>query len=273
MSPAKKSPATKPAKAVPAPKTAGAQKTAAKTAKNSAPAKPAPAKAPAATAAQPVAGVQAPAEKLWEMHLATTATALAKRGFEASVVGSAKEAVDLVLQNLLPQSKAKTVAFGGSMTIVGSGLFEAMKKAGGVAVMDTYDTSKGPEAMIEMRRKAMACDFYLTSANALTRGGEILFVDGFGNRPASVQFGPLKVVLLIGRNKLVDDVETGIRRIKNFAAPANALRLNKKTPCTKTGFCMDCDSPDRICSTWTILSRSLPKGRIHVVLINEEIGF
>ena len=121
--------------------------------------------------------------------------------------------------------------------------------------------------------RALLCDLFICSANALTRDGELILVDAFGNRTAAVQFGPRKVVLLVGRNKICATLEEGLDRIKGLAAPANVQRLGKKTPCAKTGYCMDCNSPDRICSVWTVVKRCLPKERIHVVLINENAGY
>jgi hypothetical protein len=95
----------------------------------------------------------------------------------------------------------------------------------------------------------------------------------YGNRIGGITFGPRHVVILIGRNKLVPDLEEAFFRIKNYVAPVNAMRLDKKTPCVKTSFCEECKSPDRICNTWTITEKSYPKGRVKVVLINEELGF
>ncbi len=260
MSPTKKSPAPKKpaAKAAPAKKSPAVKAASAK-------------KAPAAKVAP--AEFQAGLEHVWKLRLAEVAATLEKHGFETSVVDNAAAASELVMKTLLPQSKARSVSFGGSMTVMGTGLYDTLKKAKGLDVLDTNDTSNGLAAMIEMRRKALTCDFYLTSVNALSRDGVLMILDGIGNRGASVQFGPLKVVLLVGRNKICDDVESGIERVKSYAAPANAARLSKKTPCTKTGYCMDCASPERICSVWTLVERCAPKGRIHVVLINEEIGF
>ena len=262
----KKAPSQSAAKAAPAQKAAPAARKApaAKAAAPAATATPAPVKK---------AGFQAGLESVWELRLAETAAALTKRGYEVSIAADSKAAGELVLRKILPESKARSVAFGGSMTVMGTGLYDALKKTKSLEVFDTNDMSNGPAAMIEMRRKALNCDFYLCSVNALTRTGVAILLDGIGNRGASVQFGPLKVVLLVGRNKICDDVESGIERIRTIAAPANTIRLGKKTPCTKTGYCMDCSSPDRICSAWTLLERSAPKGRIHVVLINEEIGF
>ena len=94
-----------------------------------------------------------------------------------------------------------------------------------------------------------------------------------GNRVCGLTFGPRHVVVLVGRNKIVPDIEEAMFRIKNYAAPVNAMRLGKKTPCAETSYCQECKSPDRICNTWTITEKSLPKGRIKVILINEDLGF
>ena len=93
-----------------------------------------------------------------------------------------------------------------------------------------------------------------------------------GNRVAGITFGPRNVIILAGRNKVVPDLEDAMLRVKNYAAPANAMRLDKKTPCVKTSICEECRSPERICNTWTITEKSFPKGRIKVVLINEDLG-
>lgn len=93
-----------------------------------------------------------------------------------------------------------------------------------------------------------------------------------GNRIGGITFGPRSVVILAGRNKIVPDLEAAMKRIRNFTAPVNAMRLDKKTPCCKTSHCEDCKSPDRICNTWTITEKSFPKGRVKVVLINEDLG-
>jgi MinD superfamily P-loop ATPase len=93
-----------------------------------------------------------------------------------------------------------------------------------------------------------------------------------GNRACSINFGPKHVVILVGRNKIVSELDDAMFRVKNYAAPANAIRLEKKTPCVKTSYCEDCKSPDRICNVWTITEKSFPKGRIRVVLINQDLG-
>ena len=95
----------------------------------------------------------------------------------------------------------------------------------------------------------------------------------YGNRVAGIAFGPKHVIIMVGRNKIVPDLEEAMFRIKNYAAPVNTMRLDKKTPCARTSCCEDCKSPDRICNTWTITEKSFPKGRIKIVLINEDLGF
>ena len=113
----------------------------------------------------------------------------------------------------------------------------------------------------------------VTSSNAVLRDGRLLNLDGSGNRVAAMHFGPRKIVLFVGRNKICEDLDSARRRIKEIAAPANAIRLARKTPCVKTGSCVDCKSPDRICSVWTLTDRAFPAGRIHILLINQELGF
>lgn len=263
--PAKAVPAQVPAKATPAGPPVKSQPA-------GVPAKRIPGKTPAArTPADPYSAALG---NLGEIQLRATAKELEKRGFTTSVVSTARDAADLVLGTLLPDSGAKSVAFGGSMTVVHSGLYDALlKEKSGLTVYDTYDTSIGMPALIERRREALLADMYFCSANALTRDGVVLLLDGIGNRTASVQFGPRNVVLLIGRNKLCDTTEAAFARVKNVSAPANAVRLSRNTPCTKTGRCMDCKSPESVCAVWTVLRRCNPAGRIHVVLINEDVGF
>jgi hypothetical protein len=130
-----------------------------------------------------------------------------------------------------------------------------------------------PDEMIELRRKSLLVDLFITGTNALTETGKLVNLDMIGNRVAAIAFGPKSVVILAGRNKIVPDIEEATFRVKNYAAPVNAMRLDKKTPCAETSFCHDCKSPDRICNSWTIVEKSFPKGRIKVILINEDLGF
>ena len=215
----------------------------------------------------------APLEGAWDVILQGVGRNLKKRGFAVTVAATLKDASELVMSRLLPESQARTVSFGGSMTVREAGLLEALKARPELEVMDTFDTGIGLPAMLELRRQALLCDLFICSANAMTRDGVVLLLDGIGNRTAAVQFGPRKVILLVGRNKIRASREAAVERVKTVSAPANCVRLSKKTPCVKTGTCMDCGSPDRICSVWTIVERCSPKGRIHVVLVNEDWGY
>jgi hypothetical protein len=126
--------------------------------------------------------------------------------------------------------------------------------------------------MLERRRQALLVDLFITGTNAITESGQLVNLDMIGNRIGALTFGPKWVIILVGRNKLVANLDDAMYRIKNYVAPANSMRLDKKTPCVKTSFCEACQSPDRICNTWTITEKSFPKGRVKVVLINEDLG-
>lgn len=158
------------------------------------------------------------------------------------------------------------------MTVVGSGLYAALKDNPSYTVVDTYDRSVSKEEFHERRRRALLVDLFISGTNAVTEDGQLVNLDMIGNRVAALTFGPKSVVVLIGRNKVVTDLEEAMHRIKRFAAPANAMRLDMKTPCTKTAYCHDCSSPQRICNTWTITEKSFPKGRVKIVLINQDLG-
>lgn len=122
-------------------------------------------------------------------------------------------------------------------------------------------------------KEMLTCDLFLTSTNALTLTGNLVNIDGTGNRAASMFFGPRKIIIIAGRNKIVGSIEEGLNRIKMYAAPANARRLNLSTPCASTGFCADCNSPERICRITTILERKPLLTDIHVLVVNEDLGF
>lgn len=215
-----------------------------------------------------------PREASSEVILQRVGKNLLRRDYAVSIASTLKDAADLVMTSILPESGAKTVSFGGSMTVRQAGLLEALKARPELTVLDTFDASIGAGPMLELRRQALLCDLFLCSVNAMTRDGELLLVDGLGNRTAAVQYGPRKVVLLVGRNKICASRASAEEYIKGIAAPSNATRLSKNTPCVKTGYCMDCNSPERICAYWTILQLCRPQaGRIHVILIDEEVGF
>jgi len=217
--------------------------------------------------------MEKPIDHFWQTRLEALKEALEANNFEVHTAGDAAEARRIVLETLLPAASPKLISWGGSMTFVQSGLADALKNGERGAVIDTTGKGLSPEEMLERRRQALLCDLFITGVNAITEAGQLVNLDMIGNRVAALTFGPRHVVVLAARNKLVPDLEAAFDRIKFFSAPVNAMRLDKKTPCTRTGVCEECRSPDRICNSWTVTEKSFPKGRIKVVLINQDMGF
>lgn len=208
----------------------------------------------------------------WQKRLVKTQEALESNNFEAHIALSLDQAKDIVMNKILPQSKPKLVSWGGSMTLQQSGILDELHKKKDLSLLDPFDKNVSREENSERRRQALLADLFFTGTNALTEAGQLINLDMYGNRVGALVFGPRSVVVLAGRNKLCVDVEEAMLRVKGYASPANALRLKKKTPCVKTGFCEDCKSPERICNVWAITEKSFPKGRIKVVLINQDLG-
>lgn len=213
-----------------------------------------------------------PIDNFWQMRLNDLKEVLEGNNFEVFLAKDTVEAKTIVLEQILPSTAAKSVSWGGSMTYLATGIYEAMKAKAGLDILDTFDKSLTPEASYELRRKALLVDMFITGTNAVTEDGQLVNLDMIGNRACAVNFGPKHVILLIGRNKIVADLDEAMIRVKNYASPVNAMRLDKKTPCVKTSYCEECKSPDRICNVWTITEKSFPKGRIKIVLINQDLG-
>ena len=127
--------------------------------------------------------------------------------------------------------------------------------------------------MQEIFRQAFTCDTYIMSSNAITENGELYNVDGNGNRIAALAFGPKSVIVIAGYNKLVPDLEAARQRVRDTAAPANAVRLDRKTPCKVLGACRDCRSDERLCSIYSVMAQQSKKGRIKVILVGEQLGY
>ena len=217
--------------------------------------------------------MEKPIENYWKGRLVGVKDALERNNFEAFLADNAAKAKEIVQKEILVKTGAKSVSWGGSLTFTSTGLYDAMKNHPDLEVLDVFDKGLFDEEKVELRRRALLVDLFITGTNAVTETGKLVNLDMYGNRIAAITFGPKHVVILVGRNKIVPDVEEAMFRIKNYAAPVNAMRLDKKTPCVKTSYCEDCRSSDRICNTWTITEKSFPKGRIKVVLINENMGF
>ena len=216
--------------------------------------------------------MEKPIQSYWQKRLSDLKEVMEGHNYEVHIVENLAAAKDLVLEQILPATQAKSVSWGGSMTLMASGLYEALKDRSDLEVLDTFDRSVSREENLEVRRRALLADLFITGTNAVTEEGSLVNLDMIGNRVGAIIFGPRNVVILVGRNKLVDDLDDALYRVKNFVAPTNAMRLDMKTPCVKTSYCEECKSPQRICNYWTITEKSFPKGRIKVVLINEDLG-
>ncbi len=217
--------------------------------------------------------MQEPIAEFWKLRLEAVKEALEKNNFEVHIAVDQDAASNLVLETLLPRIAPQTVSWGGSKTFVETGLYERLKSSAGMTVLDTYDPALNNDEKLERRRQSLLVDLFITGTNAITESGHLINLDMIGNRIAALTFGPRSVIVLAGRNKVVADLEAAWERIKAYAAPVNSMRLDMKTPCAATGVCHDCKSPQRICNTWTITEKCFPKGRVRVVLINEDLGF
>ncbi len=194
---------------------------------------------------------------------------LKKHGFDTHFFQNSQEAKSAILSMI---AGYESFGFGGSSTTRGLGLVEELKNKG-KTVYDHWQQGLSREQDLEFRLKQGRCDCFFCSANAIAASGEIINVDGIGNRNNAMTFGPKKVVIVAGINKIRPDLHSALNRIKEIAAPMRAKSLNMKTPCAETGVCSDCNSPQRICRVTTILHRNPMLTDISVMLINEILGF
>lgn len=190
---------------------------------------------------------------------------LKSRNMDGYYAASKEEALRIALE-LIPQGASVTM--GGSMSVHAIGLSDALKD-GDYAFIDRDAYEDKREAML----KGYDADVFLSSVNAVTEDGVLINIDGNANRVSAIAQGPKKVLFVVGMNKVCDDVDGAMKRARNVAAPINAQRFGLKTPCAKTGSCMDCKSPDTICCQFLMTRYSKHEGRIHVILVNDALGF
>ena len=209
-----------------------------------------------------------PKNKNYENLAATVIKNLEKRQIEGYYAPDKNAAIEL-LRSMIPEGS--TIGYGGSVSL---------SEIGALTALDTpaYKLIKREEAKTEedterIFREILFADFFLMSSNAITVDGELVNVDGRGNRIAFLTYGPKNVILVCGMNKITVDVDSAVKRIKTLAAPMNAVRLSRNTPCAITGVCGNCQSPDCICANTIITRRSHIKGRVKVLLVGEELGF
>ena len=193
---------------------------------------------------------------------------LEKRNMEGYFFETGAECVKAITDLIEEDSQ---ISWGGSESIKECGLLDALKK-GNYTLIDRL-TAKSPEESRELYVKAALSDYYLMSTNAITMDGELINIDGNGNRVACLIHGPKHIIIVAGMNKVVSDVEAGYARVRDIATPANTKRLNKNPPCFHTGRCGDCLSPECICNQVVITRRSGHPGRIKVFLVAEDLGY
>ena len=194
--------------------------------------------------------------------------ALNSRGFSAFYCNTKQDALIKAL-SFIPEGK--TVSWGGCKSAEEIGLIEAVKN-GNYTVLDRA-TAQTPEERQQIMKQALTCDVFLTGTNAITETGELVNIDGMGNRVAAMTYGPDSVIVIAGMNKLVPNVMDAANRARTTAAPINAQRFDIKTPCKIDGACHDCNSPDCICNYIVRTRRCNPAGRIKVILVGESLGF
>ena len=190
-------------------------------------------------------------------------------GYYCPDIESAKEKVLALIGDAKKDGK-KTVAYGGSMTVDGLGLKEMILQAGHELVI--REEAKTKEEQKQCKARQINADSFLMSTNAVTLDGELINIDGRGNRVSFLIYGPEQVIVVAGMNKVVSNVEDGIRRVHDLATPPNAVRLNRDTPCAKTGRCAGC-LPNTICCQTVVTRASMIPGRIKVVLVGETLGY
>lgn len=208
-----------------------------------------------------------------QMHYETLAGTiiknLEKRQMEGFYCATIEEAEKKAFSFL---TDSCSVSFGGSMTLEETGLLTALRHDPHIRLIDRA-TAKNPEEAKKLYHDALSADFYFMSTNAITTEGELVNIDGTGNRVAALIYGPENVIILAGMNKVAANVDEALSRVHNVASPINCKRLGRNTPCAVTGVCADCLSPDCICSQTVITRRSGIKGRIKVLLIGEDYGY
>ncbi len=193
--------------------------------------------------------------------------AMESRHFEAYYCGTKEEALKKALE-LIPEGSV--VAWGGSVTMNEIGLSEALH-SGNYQLIDR--DAAPPEERRKLMRQGLLADYFISGANAVSEDGEIVNIDGMGNRVGAIVYGPDHVVIIAGMNKVAKTLEDAVKRARTIAAPINKQRFGGTTPCAKTGSCGDCKAEDCICCQMLVTRVCRPAGRIKVILVGEELGF
>lgn len=206
---------------------------------------------------------------LLDIKIEKTKNALIKNKMEAYVVDSIEQLHELI-SSMIPNDSEVNV--GGSQSLFETNILDLLRTMP-IVFNDRYDEKIPANQMDDLHRKAFFADYFITSSNAVTEDGLLYNVDGNGNRVAALTFGPKNVIVVVGQNKIVKNIEAAISRVREIAAPANALRLSRDTPCSNFGSCTDCKSRDRICCHYVITGRQNVVGRIKVIIVKDNLGY
>ena len=194
--------------------------------------------------------------------------AFQRRGFAAAYFETATEAATHFFSEITVDD---VIGYGGSDTVSQLGIRQRLSE-GEFNFLDRSKFDHSYDEQLDIRRRTLSSDVFITSSNAVSIDGALVNIDGDGNRIAGLSLGPHRVYLFLGRNKLTENVDRAVYRARNTASPTLAIQLGRETPCTKTGQCHDCASPDRICNNMSIIERCNPEGRIRLLFINEDLG-
>ena len=211
--------------------------------------------------------MEAATKKYYEKRGQILVKNLQSRQFEAYYCEDKDSALKKALA-LIPADA--TVGWGGATSAVQIGLIDAVKNGYQVYNRDTCSTM---EERVKMMKRCLTADVFLTGANAISMDGQMVNIDGIGNRVAAIVYGPDSVIVVAGMNKVVDSLEDAVKRARNIAAPMNQQRFTNQTPCQVTGMCADCKSPECICNQILITRNCKPAGRIKFIIVGEELGF
>lgn len=198
--------------------------------------------------------------------------AFKKKNIDVIVVKNSEEACKKILEMIPLKSK---VGYSGSLTLEKIGILDKFRNArnGDYVFYDRDKVKKYTNESYQLGHLAQHADYFLSSSNAITKDGKIVNRDRTGNRVSSMIYGPEHVIIVIGKNKIVDNYDAAIERIRNVAAPLNAKRLKLNTPCVKTGTCMDCLLPESICCSTVIIDKQVNRERLKVILVDENLGY
>ncbi len=214
-----------------------------------------------------------PKDEVYFQRAEEVASAMEKRNISTAIHITPEETLEAVIQSIPDGS---LVGLGGSMTLDELGLVDRLREESGrIYLLDRYRKNLDPKELEEIKRRALTCDVFICSANAVTMQGEQIYADAEGNRIAAVLYGPPRVIVVVGINKLVSDIEEGYWRIRELAAPMNAKRLNAGTPCAETGFCDEenCDHKVRICNILTVIENQADPERMTVHMVTKPLGY